>query len=102
MSDPLATAGVRLLTVRVELVDGGRHDHVSEARVRYYQERDPASWPRVSLVQRGRRYMVVDGAHRMTAARRRGLTRVPASVISGSTWRAWLGGQRRLSWRRWE
>lgn len=100
MNDP--AAGVRLVTVSVRLVDGGRHHHVSEARVRYYVDRAPASWPRLSLVRRGRRYQLVDGAHRTTAARRLGLTRVRASVIGWEAWREWLAGRRRLSWRRWE
>lgn len=100
MSDP--TAGVYLRTVSVCLIEGGRHGHVSADRVRYYLDRDPARWPRLSLVRRGRGYMVADGAHRVTAARLRGLARVRASVVSAATWADWCAQRRRLSWRRWD
>jgi hypothetical protein len=99
MSDP--REGVRLMSVRVELIRGEHHS-VSEERVRHYLARDPASWPRVHLVRRRPGYVRVDGMHRLTAARRLGLRRVRASVIGWRTWIDWRRGRRRLSWRRWE
>lgn len=98
MSDD-PTEGVRLLWVSVRLVRGGA-GRLNEDRIGRYVAMDPASWPRLHLVRRGREYMLVDGRHRITAARRLGLARVRASVVSAATWLDFLSRRRRLSWRR--